>query len=245
MQAVLIILGIICAVYGVLVLNTNSGTLFFAVWFLLGALFLAAAVLTRMRFWDRLPGPVRITAAVTAAALVVLFAAVEIIIAGSFHEKGEPGLDAVIVLGSQVREDGPSAVLKYRLDAALEYLKENEGTVLVLSGGQGANEPWPEAEGMRDYLVSHGADEERLLLEPDSLTTAQNIEFSKKLIDPENDRVGILTNDFHVFRGCAIAKKAGIRNLCGIAAPSTPLYLPNNMLREFFALCKDFLDGKI
>ena len=36
------------------------------------------------------------------------------------HEKGEAGLDYIIVLGAQVRESGPSAALKYRLDEAVE-----------------------------------------------------------------------------------------------------------------------------
>lgn len=35
------------------------------------------------------------------------------------------GLDYIIVLGAQVRKDGPSPVLKYRLDKAVEYLNEN------------------------------------------------------------------------------------------------------------------------
>ena len=35
-----------------------------------------------------------------------------------------------------------------------------------------------------------------------------------------------------------IAKKYGLKDACGIAAGSSPLYLPNNMLREFFAEIK-------
>lgn len=56
------------------------------------------------------------------------------------------GLDYIIVLGAQVRKDGPSPVLKYRLDKAVEYLNENPDTVCIVSGGQGSNEPWSEAE---------------------------------------------------------------------------------------------------
>ena len=53
------------------------------------------------------------------------------------------------------------------------------------------------------------------------------------------DHVGIVTNDYHVFRSLALAKKQGIVHVCGIAAGATPWYLPNNMARESFALIKD------
>ena len=54
----------------------------------------------------------------------------------------------------------------------------------------------------------------------------------------EDASVGIVTNNFHMFRELQIAKKQGLKNVCGIEAESTRLYLPNNMLREFFAMVK-------
>ena len=69
--------------------------------------------------------------------------------------------------------------------------------------------------------------------------------FSMQFIDPEHDRVGIVTNKFHMFRGVRIACKAGIVNVCGIAAESNPLYLPNNMVRESLGVAKDFLAGNL
>ena len=52
--------------------------------------------------------------------------------------------------GARVKEDGLSKSLKSRLDKAIDYLEENPGTVLVLSGGQGEDEPVSEAAAMRD-----------------------------------------------------------------------------------------------
>ena len=37
-------------------------------------------------------------------------------------------LDYIIVLGAQVKESGPSVILRYRLDRAVSYLKENDNT---------------------------------------------------------------------------------------------------------------------
>ena len=51
--------------------------------------------------------------------------------------------------------------------------------------------------------------------------------------------MGIVTNNFHMFRAIQIAKKQGLSNVCGIAADSNVLYLPNNVLRECLAILKD------
>ena len=239
------ILGVICVVYGCLILGLNSGTGFFAVWFLIGAVFFAIAVAAFFHVWEKLPGGIRTTAIVLVCILAACFVITEGVIATGFSKSGEKDLDYIIVLGAQVRENGPSAVLKYRLDAAYDYLKENDTTLCIVSGGQGANEPYPEAVGMKQYLVSRGIAADRIIEEKESLNTKQNIDNSMKLLDAGEDRVGIVTNNFHVFRGCALARKAGIKNVCGIAAYSTPFYLPNNMLREFFGVLKDLLSGNI
>ena len=55
----------------------------------------------------------------------------------------------------------------------------------------------------------------------------------------------IVTNNFHVTRGLALARKQGLTDVYAIAAPSDLLFLPNNMLREFFGLTKDFLLGNL
>ena len=101
---------------------------------------------------------------------------------------------------------------------------------------------------MADYLVKRGIDSGRIILEDKSTTTAQNLTNSMKLISADTinhaldsnttNTVGILTNDFHMFRALQIAKKQGLSDVCGIAADSTKFYLPNNMLREYCAEIK-------
>ncbi len=135
----------------------------------------------------------------------LVFCIVEGCVISQMHADGREGLDYIIVLGAQVRKDGPSPVLKYRLDKAVEYLNENPDTVCIVSGGQGSNEPWSEAEGMARYLQEKGIDTARILPEDKSQTTEQNITNSKMLMK-EGASVGIVTNNFHVFRALQIAK---------------------------------------
>ncbi|MDE7277605.1 MAG: YdcF family protein, partial [Lachnospiraceae bacterium] len=176
---------------------------------------------------------------------VLLFIIVEGCIISSYRAKGEPNLDYLIVLGAQVKEKGPSAALKFRLDTAYDYLVENENTLCIVSGGQGANEPHSEAQGMYDYLVERGIAKERIIMEDKSTDTSENIAFSSVFLDMEKDRVGIVTNNFHVFRGVHLAKHQGIRNVCGIAAPSNIYFQLNNMVREFFGILKDLVCGNL
>lgn len=81
-----------------------------------------------------------------------------ILIFGRIPAAAEPSLDYVIVLGAKVKPDGSlSKTLKLRLDKALEYMKENPETMLVLSGAKGDAEPCSEADAMETYLLGQGA----------------------------------------------------------------------------------------
>ena len=80
-----------------------------------------------------------------------------------------------------------------------------------------------------------------ILQESKSKTTQENIVNSKKLIAGDNASVGIITNDFHMFRALQIAHDNGLDEAQGIAAGSPPDMLVNNMVREFFAEIKFLL----
>lgn len=239
------ILGGLCLVYCLaLFLAGGYGTKFFLIWGLLGMLLLFWAKYGN-RIKERLSKRIKKAALLLIGVGLLLFVIVEICILSGFFAKGKEGLDYIIVLGAQVRENGPSYVLQKRLDAAYEYLENNPATIVIVSGGQGSNEPTSEAQGMYDYLVGRGIAPERILLEDESRNTDENIRYSMQLFDAENSSVGIVTNNFHVFRGIHLARAEGCADVYGIAAGSHPGYLPNNMLREFFGVVKDFLAGNL
>ena len=245
MSIVLLIAGIACVLYGVSVMAIWSGTWFFAFWYVLGALLLGAAWAVHAGVWGSLPAGFRHVAAVAAGVALVGFLVTQGLILKDFHDAGEDGLDYVIVLGAQVYEDRPSVVLANRLDAACEYLERNAGTRCIVSGGQGANEPATEASVMAAYLERRGIDPARIIAEDRSRTTVENIANCRGLVDPANDRVGIATSNFHLFRSLGIARKAGFAHACGISAPTAAFSLPNNMVRESLGIAKDFIAGNL
>lgn len=237
-----LILAVIFVIYGIMIRTLASGTGFFLVWIALGVGCALFALAAKLGIWSRLaPGLKGIFLAIVALG-ICLFLVVEGFVVSGFTHRGEPDLDYILVLGAQVFEDRPSIVLQYRLDAAAQYLQENPRTLCIVSGGQGANEPFPEAVGMRNYLLQVGIDEERIFMEDKSMNTDQNIMNSMEMM-PEGVSVGVVTNNFHVYRGVITAKRHGLTRAVGIPAGSNPAYLPNNMFREFFGVLKYWMMG--
>ena len=200
------IIGILCVLYGIAVFLIRSGTMFYAVWLAMGACFLLLGFLARIRFYDRLPKILKALLLIAAAAVILLFIICEGFVLRGFGSRAPEGLDYLIVLGAQVREDGPSAVLKYRLDAAVDYLKENESTLCIVTGGKGESEPLTEGEGMKQYLTAQGIDPARILVEDQARNTVQNIQFSKQLMTSPGASTALVTNNFHVTRATALAR---------------------------------------
>ncbi|MCR5844939.1 MAG: YdcF family protein [bacterium] len=239
----LALIGIICGVYGFFILSVGSGTGFYAVWFIIAGIFFLVAAGVHFDFFKHLSRAIKITLLAFVIIIAGTFTVEGGFIASKFGEAGKQGLDYIIVLGAQVKESGPSVVLQYRLDEAARYLRENPETICIVSGGQGPNEPYTEGSVMYSYLVKRGIDPSRIIVEDKASTTRENIEFSMELMDSPDSSVGIVTNNFHVFRGVRIAKKLGLTDVCGIAAKSRPIYLPNNVLREFFGITKNLIQG--
>lgn len=222
------------------------GTKFFLVWGVIAFFFgVLTYLMLRPDILEKIPKWIKLIFVVLCAIGVVIFAVIEGMIMDGFGAVPSPGADYCIILGAQWKDNGPSYVLQKRLDAALDYLNKNEGTMVIVSGGQGYNEPISEAEGMKEYLTSAGIAEERIIIEDKSTSTNENLMNSSEFIDKENDRVVVVTNNFHVFRACGIARKQGYKHLEGLAAGSYPAMLPNNLLREFFGIVKDSLVGNL
>lgn len=245
MSVVCVLAALFCFLYCTVVFLIKSGSKFYLVWAAGGLCFLGLAFVSYFGIWDKIPLVFRRIAGAAALIGIVLFVIVEACIISRFHDRGKEDLDYIIVLGAQMKPAGPSAVLKFRLEAAYDYLIENENTLCIVSGGQGSNEPCSEAEGMYRYLTQQGIAPERIIMEDKSTDTSENIAYSMDLIGRKDVSVGIVTNNFHVFRGVHIAKAMGLKEVCGISARSNVYFQLNNMVREFFGIMKDLLCGNL
>ena len=155
-----------------------------------------------------------------------------------------PRLEYIIVLGAHVEGTRLTLALLERTRRALKYLQENPETKAVLSGGKGTGEAITEAQAMYYYLTEHGIKGERLILEERSTSTAENLKFSLDLIGLDHS-VGVVTNHFHVFRGTAIGRKCGCREIYPIPSRYRSWRLLIYIPREILAIIKDKIIGNL
>ena len=177
------------------------------------------------------------------AALIFFLAVEGVILCGGMME-AEQGLNYIVVLGARVNGTVPSGSLRNRIRVGAEYLRDNPQTIAVLSGAQGSGEEISEARCMYDNMVAAGIDPARLILEEQSTDTAENLRNSRALI-PEGASVGLVTNNFHIFRALALARNQGWTDVRGVPVATTMLSLPHYLMREFVGVVYETLRGNL
>ncbi len=154
--------------------------------------------------------------------------------------------DAVIVLGAGIRGDKVTLPLKMRLDKAIEYSSKNPKALIVVTGGQGFQETVTEAYAMEKYLVENGVDKNKIIREEKATSTAENMKFSKEILDgyfADDYSIAVITNNFHIFRGAAIAKRTGFDSVSHMHAGLQWYNLLPCFLRESLAVIKMLILG--
>lgn len=241
---ILLGLGGLCILYCLFILFfMGFGTWFFLIWGMIGVALTFWGWMLLREVTGRIPKWFKVCWGVLVGVGLIALLLVEGLIFTEFGAEAQSGADYCIILGAQMKTNGPSDALKRRLDRAVIYLKESPETMVIVSGAKGSNEPVSEAQGMYDYLVNAGIAPERILMEEASRNTYENLEYSGQLLDRQWDSVVLVTNNFHMYRTLKLAKGAGYRQIGGLSASTYPWMLPNNLLREFFGVVKDFCAG--
>lgn len=175
-----------------------------------------------------------------------LFLVLEAFVVGNMLHKAPENLDCIIILGAAVHGETPSLALHTRLSTAADYLLENPETKVICSGGQGDGENISEAEAMHRRLLQKGISEGRMILEASSTSTAENFRFSLPLLSAEDKKIGIVTNNFHVFRSLLLAQQTSDDyEFYGIAAPYWNSLFLHYTVREAIVTVMDFLRGNL
>lgn len=235
-----LILSALTFLYSIAVYMVGSGTYSFVIWIFAALFFGFLYVMDKKSLWSKVPKALRYSFRTIIILGALVFVICQGCILSAFFSKGEPKADYIIVLGAQMREWGPSVIYKYRLDSAIEYLMNNPETKVVVTGGKGSNEPVSEGDGGKTYLMEKGISEDRIIVENTSLDTEENIVNAMTLINMDKDMtIGVVTNNFHLFRGMMLARRHTDAKVMGIAAFTEYQFLPNNMVRETFGILKD------
>lgn len=131
---------------------------------------------------------------------------------------GLPDTDelCMVVLGFQLEPDGTmKEELIERLNVALESSKKYPKAYIVCTGGGTAteNESATEAGEMAKWLIKHGVDKKRVIIEDNSITTAQNAIFTYDILTsryPTVKKLAIISSDYHIATGELLFKAESI-----------------------------------
>ena len=243
LKAVYFALGVLSiAYYFVLWRASRLGLSMSLMWPLLGLVLIACGLLCDC---PAVPGWMH-TAWRTALCLgMAALIALEGLVISGMESVAPKGLDYMIVLGARVDPDGPSPALNRRLNAVMACLDDHPDAVIIATGGQGRDEPMSEARCIREELTRRGVDPARILMEETSTSTIENLKNAMALMNDPSASVGIITNNYHVYRSVQLAKKAGLQNACGIAAQYTGHTRFHYMIREAICIVADFLRGNL
>ena len=148
------------------------------------------------------------------------------------HLKKNRNADYIVVLGSGIIGKKVTPLLAARIERGMELLYSNPNAVLIMSGGQGPGEDIPESVAMAAYAVGKGVDAERIIMEQKSVSTEENLLFSRKLIDKEAPKIVIVTTAYYVFRALILAKQQGLKCV-GFGAKTKWYFTLNALIREF------------
>ena len=119
--------------------------------------------------------------------------------------------DAIIVLGAAQYDGQPSPVLRDRLDHALELYRAGYAPTIVLTGGRREGDRFTEATTGYNYLRNEGIPDGALLKEVDGTSTWESLAASARfLIERGDDKVILVTSDYHAMRVGAIADDLGL-----------------------------------
>lgn len=173
-----------------------------------------------------------------------VFAVVELRILSGMFGSGSRRCGHLIVLGAQVRGRAVTDSLRRRLERAVCYLERFPETEVIVSGGRGPGELCSEAEAMAKYLRERGIAEERIIREGKSETTEENLRNSTAWILDRSEPVGIVTNNFHMYRAMCYARRAGLEKPVAVPAGCSGVLFLNYVVREFFAVWKMWILGR-
>lgn len=120
----------------------------------------------------------------------------------------------IIVLGFELNDDGTMQdELLGRLETALSCSGQYPEAYVLCTGGGTAreNDQVTEAGLMGEWLIEHGLDKDRLIIEDQSHTTAQNALFSYDILRedyPQVDSIVLVSSHYHIPWGTLLFEAA-------------------------------------
>ena len=147
----------------------------------------------------------------------------------------------LVALGFQLNPDGTMRdELIERLKVLLRASEQYPNAILVCTGGgTAADDPSAtEAGRMAEWLIAQGVDAARVMVEDQSLTTAQNAVYTFDLLEarqPQVRQIAIISSDYHIATGTLLfGAEAILRNSATEVVGNAAWHAPSGSLSAMF-----------
>lgn len=119
--------------------------------------------------------------------------------------------DAIVVLGAAQYNGRPSAILKARLEHAIDLYEAGLASSFIVTGGKADGDITTEAASARTYAISRGIPESAILTEDRGRTTLESLRGVGGLMRDHQLGSALLVSDrSHMLRVLRIARDQGI-----------------------------------
>lgn len=144
---------------------------------------------------------------------------------------------ALIVLGGAIKRGKPCETLVQRLDMAERLWRQQNGRIIVVTGGPTPDRRTTEAREMARYLQRRGVRNSSMILDTHARNTRENIMFSTELLNEQGHRGQrcVISSNYHLWRALRDARALGIK-LTPIAAPTPLGSAPQQWCREVLTI---------
>ena len=149
------------------------------------------------------------------------------------------GVDCIIVLGCQVKDNGqPSDMLADRLKRGIELYEQGAAPKIIMSGDHGRAE-YDEVNTMKQVAIDSGVPSSDVFMDHAGFSTYESMYRAKEIF--EADKVIIVTQEYHLYRALYIAEQLGIEAYGVSSDYHTYRGQSSREVREILARCKDFV----
>lgn len=155
------------------------------------------------------------------------------------NEALKQSYDYIIVPGCSVYGNTPSAMLKERLDIAIELYASGAAPKILMSGDHYTDPYYDEVGTMMSYAIDNGVPAEDIIPDNYGLSTYETAYRAKNVFGIKNAL--IVTQSYHLPRAVYDLKQFGINAFGTNCDPEQGNIDPKYAMREAVARIKDFL----
>lgn len=146
--------------------------------------------------------------------------------------------DGILVLGAGLQGNGPSPMLKERLDKGIELYKSGIANIIIMSGDH-TREDHDEVNVMKNYAIEKGVPSDDIFMDHAGVSTYDSVYRVKEIFNL--DKIAIVTQGYHLYRALYIADALSIEAVGIDAKEKTYSNQLKRDIREILARDKDFV----